>query len=408
MVGPHEAGRSGVSEGEEDVKTSEERILTTHTGALYRPRDLEELLKAKILGQPYDADLLEQRLRTAVAEVVRDQARYGVDIVNDGEFSKPSWTSYVSERLSGLEYRDRPISVESSLPGKDVEAFGDFYHHYGHIWPLEDWEIGPAGDYPVAPVVTGPIAYAGQEAIGRDIKNLKDAMEGVSAEEGFLPVVAPGSVQPVLANEYYPDDESYFGAIADCLHEEYKAIVDAGLVVSIDDAFMPYLYDLRGDWSLEDFRAWANLAVEALQAALAGIPEDRVRYHICWGSWNGPHSADVPLRDIVDLVLRIPAQAYNIESANPRHAHEYKVWEDVKLPDGKILIPGVVEHATNILDHPEVVADRIRRFADIVGRERVIAGTDCGHRGRVPRELAWAKQQAIADGAAIATTQLWP
>lgn len=387
------------------MKTSKDRILTTHTGALYRPRDLEEMLKAKITGGSYDAGRLEERLRTAVAEVVKDQATYGVDIVNDGEFSKPSWVMYVSERLSGLEYPDRP--VPSRAPGKDAAAFPDFYRHYGQVWPLDDWEIGPGGDYLATPVVTGPISYTGHSAIQRDIKNLKDAMEGVSVEEGFLPVVAPGSVQPVLANEYYKDDESYFGAIADCLHEEYKAIVESGLVVSIDDAFLPYLYDLRRDWTLQDFRAWAHLAVEALQAALAGIPEDRVRYHICWGSWNGPHSADVALRDIVDLLLRIPAQAYNIESANPRHAHEYKVWEEVKLPDGKVLIPGVVEHATNVLDHPETVADRIRRFADIVGRERVIAGTDCGHRGRVPRELAWAKQQAIADGAALATQQLW-
>ena len=214
-------------------------------------------------------------------------------------------------------------------------------------------------------------------------------------------------MQPVLANDYYPDDESYFGAIADCLHHEYKAIVDSGLVVSIDDAFLPYLYDLRRDWTMEQFRAWANLAVDALRAALRGIPEDRVRYHICWGSWNGPHSADVPLRDIVDLVLRVPAQAYNIESANARHAHEWAAWKDVKLPDDKVLIPGVVEHATNVLDHPEAVAQRIVRFADVVGRERVIAGTDCGHRGRVPRPLAWAKQQAITDGAAIASRQLW-
>ncbi len=203
------------------------------------------------------------------------------------------------------------------------------------------------------------------------------------------------------------DDESYFEAIALCLRQEYKAIVDAGLIVSIDDAFVPYLYDLRQDWTLQDFRAWANLAIDALVFALEGIPEDRVRYHICWGSWNGPHSADLPLRDFVDLVLRVPAQAYNIESANPRHAWEYEVWEDVKLPDGKILIPGVVEHVTNVLDHPETVAQRIMRYVNIVGKENVIAGTDCGHRGRITRSLAWPKQDAIKAGADLVSGRLY-
>lgn len=389
------------------MKTSQDRILTTHTGALYRPRDLEEMLKAKVNGEPYDAGALDVRLRSAVAEVVRQQAEHGVDIVNDGEFSKPSWTSYVTERLSGLDFVARPPVSAAMEAGKDASAFADFYAQYGLIWPLDDWEIGPDGDLRETPVVTGPLAYRGHDAVQRDIRNLKDAMRAVSVTEGFLPVVAPGSVQPVLANDHYPDEESYFAAIADCLREEYQAIAESGLIVSIDDAFLPYLYDLRRDWSLERFRAWANLAVEALRAALAGIPEDRVRYHICWGSWNGPHSADVALADIVDLILRVPAQAYNIESANPRHAHEWTVWQDVALPDGKILIPGVVEHATNILDHPELVAQRITRFAGVLGRERVIAGTDCGHRGRVPRALAWAKQQAITDGAALASRRLW-
>jgi 5-methyltetrahydropteroyltriglutamate--homocysteine methyltransferase len=389
------------------MKTSQDRILATHTGALYRPRDLEEMLKAKVNGLPYDPQALDERLRTAVAEVVVQQAEHGVDVVNDGEFSKPSWTSYVNERLSGLDFVARPPVLTAMQQGKDATAFADFYARYGLLWYLEEWEVGPGGDVSETPVVTGPLRYSGQDAIQRDIRNLKDAMRQVSVAEGFLPVVAPGSVQPVLANDYYPDDESYFGAIAGCLHEEYLAIVEAGLVVSIDDAFLPYLYDLRRDWTLDRFRSWANLAVDALRAALAGIPEDRVRYHTCWGSWNGPHSADVPLRDIVDLLLRVPAQAYNIESANPRHAHEWAVWQEIKLPDDKVLIPGVVEHATNVLDHPEAVAQRIRRFADVVGRERVIAGTDCGHRGRVPRSIAWAKQQAIADGAAIASRQLW-
>jgi 5-methyltetrahydropteroyltriglutamate--homocysteine methyltransferase len=387
------------------MKTSTERILTTHTGALYRPRDLEEMLKAKQNGRPYDPDALEARLRSAVSEVVKEQARYGVDVVNDGEFSKPSWAAYVQERLGGLSHRPRGDARLG--PGKDMTAFADFYERFGQVWPLESWEIGPGGDLRDVAVVTAPLTYTGIDQLRRDISNLRDAMAEVRVEEGFLPVVAPGSVQPVLANEYYRDDESYFAAIAECLRTEYTTIVESGLVVSIDDAFLPYLYDMRRDWTLQDFRSWAHLAVEALQMALEGVPEDRVRYHICWGSWNGPHSADVPLRDIVDLVLKVPAQAYNIESANARHAHEWAVWQDVKLPDDKILIPGVVEHATFVLDHPEAVAQRIERFAGVVGRERVIAGTDCGHRGRVPRSLQWPKQQAITEGAALATKRLW-
>jgi 5-methyltetrahydropteroyltriglutamate--homocysteine methyltransferase len=390
------------------MKGSTNRILTTHTGALYRPRDLEEMLRAKVHHEPYDEAALEDRLRSAVAEVVREQAEHGVDIVNDGEFSKPQWAFYVHERLGGIEYRDDGPGIGSaSAIGKDMGAFPDFYGKYGLPFYLEEWEIDGSGDQSATPVVTGPLTYRGGERLARDIQNLLDAMSEVSVEEGFLPVVAPGSVQPVLPNEYYSDDESYFEAIAQCLRQEYKAIVDAGLVVSIDDAFLPYLYDLRRDWSVEQFRAWANLAVDALIFALEGIPEDRVRYHVCWGSWNGPHSADLPLRDFIDIVLRVPAQAYNIESANPRHAWEWQVWEDVELPDDKILIPGVVEHVTNVLDHPETVAQRIMRYVDILGKERVIAGTDCGHRGRITRSLAWAKQDAITAGAALVSSRLY-
>jgi 5-methyltetrahydropteroyltriglutamate--homocysteine methyltransferase len=338
---------------------------------------------------------------------VREQAAHGVDIVNDGEFSKPQWAYYVHERLGGIEYRPTSEDVVPISFGKDATAYADFYSQFGLPFYLEDWEINGTGDQAAIPVVTGPLTYRGQDRIQRDIQNLLAAMQGVSVEEGFMPVVAPGSVQPVLANEYYHDDESYFEAIALAMREEYRAIVDAGLIVSIDDAFVPYLYDLKQDWSLADFRAWANLAIEALVFALEGIAEDRVRYHICWGSWNGPHSADLPLRDFVDLVLKVPAQAYNIESANPRHAWEYEVWQDVKLPEGKILIPGVVEHVTNVLDHPETVAQRIMRYVDIVGKENVIAGTDCGHRGRITRSLAWPKQDAIKAGADLVTSRLY-
>jgi 5-methyltetrahydropteroyltriglutamate--homocysteine methyltransferase len=393
------------------MKRSEQRILTTHTGALHRPPDLAEMLARKFQGQPYDEPALSERLVSATAEVVRAQEAVGVDVVNDGEFSKSSWYSYATERMSGFEFGDNQAALSRVFNSKDATAFADFYRdaaaNNGMLHYVSDSSTALAARSMRA-VCTGPISYTGDAIVAADIANLTAAMQGVDVEEGFLAVAAPGSIQPAIPNEYYPDDESYLVALAEALHEEYRAITDAGLLVQIDDAFMPFHYDMRADWDVPEFRAWANTSIEALNFALRGIAPERVRYHICWGSWNGPHTADIPLSEIVDLLLKVNAGAYSIEAANPRHVWEWCVWRDVPLPPGKILIPGVVEHCTNVVEHPQTVAQRIIRYAEVVGRENVIAGTDCGYYGRIHPQIAWAKQQAITDGAALATRALWP
>jgi 5-methyltetrahydropteroyltriglutamate--homocysteine methyltransferase len=393
------------------MKRSTDRILTSHTGALHMPPALQKSIVARHLGQPHDEHALDEQLREAVAGIVRRQAELGVDVVNDGEFSKSTWMGYLVERISGVQR----VPIEGApmfAASKDRAEFGQFYAEMGaQTFYYEPDEMPVLGSVIASEVVcSGPIAYTGHHALQRDIDNLKAGLEGVDVEEVFLPVVGPGSVQPYIRNEHYPDDESLFAALADALRSEYRAIVDAGFICQIDDAFLPWEWDRRlmeSDWSLEEYRRWANLAVDALNAALDGLPEDRLRYHICWGSWNGPHVTDIPLRDIVDLVLKVRAQTYSIEAANARHEWEHRVWEDVKLPDGKILMPGVIEHTTHVVEHPETVAERIMRFADVVGRENVIAGTDCGLRGRSHPQIAWAKLQVLSDGAALASQRLW-
>ncbi len=401
------------------MKRSRERILTTHAGSLVRPPEIIEVLKAEAFGEPYDQEAFAQRLRTAVVEVVRRQAEVGIDIPSDGEFGKVGWNNYVLERFSGLELRELPPGATPLGRGKDRRDFADFYAVWNQvertIWlPPEVAQAVPAtGALTARWVCTGPIGYKGHAAIQRDIANFKAALAEVGVEEGFLPVAAPGSVEASHPNEYYASDEEYLYAIADALHEEYRAIIDAGLLLQVDDAFLPYVYDWMVDRvSMDEYLAYCEQRVEALNYALRGIPEERVRYHICWGSWNGPHSTDVPLKDIVHLVLKVNAGAYSIEAANPRHAHEWKVWRDVTLPEGKVLIPGVVTHSTNIIEHPELVAERIVRFASLVGRENVIAGTDCGFSQhwnliRTHPSIQWAKLQALAEGARLATQELW-
>jgi 5-methyltetrahydropteroyltriglutamate--homocysteine methyltransferase len=393
------------------MKRSTDRILTSHTGALHMPPELQESIVPRHLGEPHDEQALDEQLRAAVAEIVRRQADLGVDVVNDGEFSKSTWMGYVVDRMSGVER----VQVEGAPlfnASKDRTEFGRFYAELGdQTFYFEPPEMRVLGATITSEVIcSGPIEYTGQDVLARDIDNLRAGLEGVDVEEVFLPVVGPGSVQPYIRNEHYPDDESLFAAIADALRHEYQAIVDAGFICQIDDAFLPWEWDRRlmeENWSLEEYRRWACLAVEALNAALDGLPEDRLRYHICWGSWNGPHISDIPLRDIVDLVLRVNAQTYSIEAANARHEWEHRVWDEVPLPDGKILMPGVIEHTTHVVEHPETVAERITRFANVVGRENVIAGTDCGLRGRAHPQIAWAKLRALSDGAALASERLW-
>lgn len=385
---------------------SQNRTLTTHVGSLIRPPKLIAILEKLYAGE--DVPDLEDVLSSAVIDVVRQQKDCGIDIISDGEFSKCyTWSQYIIERLGGFERRFlEPGASFTTIRGKDYETFKDFYDKY------EEME-GPAGlgksIKPSVLAVTGPLCYRDRE-VKTDIARFKRAIEGVDVAGAFMPVVAPASVAPSRVDEYYESDEDFLFALADELNKEYRAIVDAGFILQVDDAFMATHYDVIGDF--DSYRDWAELRVEALNRALDGVPEEHSRYHLCWGSWNGPHSNDIEIKRIIDLVLKIKAGGYAIEMANPRHEHEWVVWEDVKLPDGKVLIPGVVSHCTNVVEHPELVAERIVRLARLVGRENVIAGSDCGFAQgpfgqRVHPTIMWAKLRAITEGAMLATQALW-
>lgn len=391
---------------------STSRILTTHVGSLIRPPQLVEFLKLVEENKPYDHAAYDACLKDSVAELVRQQAEAGIDLVSDGEFSKgKNWAFYVHDRLSGITRR--PLTPEEAKDplaspggGRDHEAFPDFYAEY-------DAASGLGKRLGFRVVVNAPITYTGQAQVQRDIAHLKAAVAQVKVEGAFLPVVAPASALPGAKNEHYKDERGFLFALAEALREEYRAIVDAGLIVQIDDAFLPYMYEkLVPPMTLAQYREWAQMRIDALNHALEGLPEDRTRYHICWGSWNGPHMFDVPMKDIVDLVLQVRVGAYLFEAANPRHAHEWRIWETAKLPPGKVLIPGVISHATNVVEHPELVAERIVRLAKIVGRENVMGGTDCGFAQspfarRVHPTIMWAKLRALAEGAKIASAELW-
>ncbi|HUK59358.1 MAG TPA: cobalamin-independent methionine synthase II family protein [Stellaceae bacterium] len=391
------------------MKRSTNRILTSHAGSLPRPERLLEVNRTKIAGQGFDAKEYAARLTDAVGEIAARQAAVGVDIINDGEYGKASsgaidygaWQSYAWGRLSGWEPGEpRPAPALSIR--RERQKFKDFYRD------LDATQfISSTSSAPRPPVVRGPIRYIGQEAVKTDIANFKKALAATKAEEGFITAVAPGSFGR-RQNEYYKSEEEFLYALADALKEEYKAIVDAGFVLQIDDPGLPDNWDMANpEPKLDDYKKFARLRIDAINHALAGLPEDRVRYHICWGSWHGPHTTDVPLAYIIDLLLMVKAGAYSVEAGNVRHEHEWKIWREVKLPPGKILIPGVVSHATNVIEHPELVADRIVRFAQVVGRENVIAATDCGLGGRIHADLVWAKLEVLVEGAKLATKQLW-
>jgi 5-methyltetrahydropteroyltriglutamate--homocysteine methyltransferase len=388
------------------MKRSTDRILTTHVGSLIRPPALVEFLRAKRERQPVDETAFARCLAEAVVEVVRKQAEIGLDVISDGEFGKAiSWSQYAMNRLSGFAWRPPKPGAAAILRGADRDRFAEFYSEM-------EARDGLVGALPGAAVV-GPIAYRGNGELKRDIENFKSALRGLQVSEAFLPVAAPASVIPDRLDEFYPSYEDCQRAIGEAMRVEYRAIVDAGFLVQLDDARAAVTFDkMVPPKSFADYRKWLAGQVEVLNHAIRGIPEDRIRYHVCWGSWPGPHTTDVPIRDIVDLMLKVRAGAYVIEMANPRHAHEWRVWEDVKLPDGKILIPGVISHATNVVEHPELVAERIVRLAKLVGRENVIAGTDCGfaqapHLRRVHPEIMWAKLAALVDGARLASKELW-
>jgi 5-methyltetrahydropteroyltriglutamate--homocysteine methyltransferase len=393
-----------------------DRILTTHVGSLIRPPKLIEFWRSIEDGKPYDEAAFEACLTESIAEVVRQQAEVGIDIVSDGEFSKGlNWAFYIFKRLKGIAVR--PATAEelqdpmaSMSGGQDRRAFPEFYAEYDAATGL-----GKRLGYRV--VVNGEISYCGQNQVARDIRNitagLTTAKQQFPALAGFLPVVAPASALPGAKIEQYKDEEAYLFALAEALHKEYKAIVDAGLYVQIDDAFLPYMHErMVPPLSNAQYLRWAQMRIDALNHALRDIPEERSRYHICWGSWNGPHAFDVPLKDIIGLLLQVRTGHYSFEAANPRHAHEWRLWETVRLAPGKILIPGVISHATNIVEHPELVAERIVRLAKIVGRENVMGGTDCGFAQspfarRVHPTIMWAKLKSLVEGARIATQVLW-
>jgi 5-methyltetrahydropteroyltriglutamate--homocysteine methyltransferase len=387
------------------MKRSTARILTTHVGSLIRPPALIEFLRAQQERKPVDEAAFAACLRASVAEIVRQQAEAGIDVVSDGEFGKTiSWSQYALERLSGFERRPMKAGANPFARGADRTRFAEFYAEL-------DARDAPATQSEAACI--GPITYTGQAALQRDIDNFKAALAKSPAVDAFLPVAAPASVIPDRKNEYYASEDDCLQAIAEAMRSEYRMIVDAGFLVQLDDARTAVTFDrMVPPASFADYRDWVARYVEVVNHALEGIPEDRVRYHVCWGSWPGPHTTDVPLRDIVDLVLKMRVGAYVIEGANPRHEHEWKVWQSVKLPAGKVLIPGVISHATNIVEHPELVCERIVRLAKLVGRENIIAGTDCGFAQspmyrRVHPSIMWAKLEALAAGAQLASMELW-
>jgi 5-methyltetrahydropteroyltriglutamate--homocysteine methyltransferase len=380
------------------MKRSIDRILTTHTGSLPRPDDLTRTMFAKEEGVPVDAAALASRIRSAVGEVVGKQAEAGLDVVNDGEYSKPSYATYVKDRLRGfagtshaLQYRDLV-----DFPGMARRVFGD-----------------PGRARRKTPACTGPISVGDAEAAPTDAANLQAALPKVNAPEAFLTAASPGVISLFFRNDHYPSHEAYLFAIADAMKHEYETVAKAGFVLQVDCPDLAMGRHIQfADLSLEEFRKMARLHVAALDHALAGVPPDRARMHLCWGNYEGPHHYDVALADIIDIVFAARPRAVSFEAANPRHAHEWRVFETVRVPEGKVIVPGVIDSTTNFVEHPALVAERIGRYARLVGREHVIAGTDCGFgtwvgQAAVDPDIVWAKLASLAEGARLASRELW-
>jgi 5-methyltetrahydropteroyltriglutamate--homocysteine methyltransferase len=403
------------------MRTSRDGIITSHVGSLPRPDELIRANLAREQGTAGDERAFQRLLESSVADTVKLQRDLGVTVPNDGEFGKSmgqrvnyrAWLSYVFHRLDGFEVpaggrvdapprKARPDELVpvDLMDRRDRARFIRAYTDPDH--PIT---TGP--QRPPRPVCTGPVKYKGHAAIASDIAHFKAALAANGIQEGFMSSIGPGSACRV-GNLHYDTDEAFMFACADAMHEEYKAIVDAGLVLQIDDPSIADNWDaIVPEPTVDQYRKFTMVRIEALNQALKGLPQDRIRFHLCWGSWHGPHTTDVPMKDIVDLMLRINCQGYSFEAANVRHEHEWSVWRSTKLPDDKVILPGIVSHATNVVEHPELVAERIGRFADVVGRERVIASTDCGLGGRIHPDIAWAKLEALAQGAGIATKRLW-
>jgi 5-methyltetrahydropteroyltriglutamate--homocysteine methyltransferase len=392
------------------MKRSTDRILTSHCGSLPRPADLLMSLYAKDAGDAYDAGALARGVHNSVNAVVRKQAEIGIDVVNDGEHSKSSFAHYARARIGGIERRNEPPRYLGS-PTRDMLEFPGVYDEMRVMFAARADKLGrPRGMR--AMVCNAPIKYIGQQDLKADIENLKQATAGLDIAEAFITAISPTNLEMYMPNEYYGSDEEYLTALADAMNEEYRAIVDAGFILQIDDPRLITYYNRTPGMSLEDNRKFIALRVEMVNHALRGIPEDRVRFHTCYSVNVAPRVHDLELKDYIDLMLRIKAQTYSFEASNPRHEHEWKVWEEVGVPDGKILMPGVVSHCVYQVEHPELVAQRIERFAGVVGRERVIAGTDCGFGtsgagDEVHPDVAWAKLRALVEGASLASRRLW-
>jgi 5-methyltetrahydropteroyltriglutamate--homocysteine methyltransferase len=390
------------------MKRSTQRIRTTHTGSLPRPNELFDYMRARASGAPYDAGLFAEALKKHVADTVRKQVEAGIDVVNDGECSKPSFNHYVAERLGGFEARVPPEGLPVptgpvGLGGRDATQFPDYYENVLKNNPF-------ANTIRVPPrVCVAPIAYMGQAPLKRDIANLTSAMAAAGAEEGFLPAASP---IPFMRNEHYRTDEEYFVAYGEAMRVEYRAIHEAGLLLQIDDPRMVSSWDSMRETSLADYRGWVEKRVELINHALRGLPAERIRFHTCYGVNFGPRLSDLQLENVIDLIFRINAGAYSFEAANPRHEHEWRLFERIKVPAGKILIPGAVTHSNVMVEHPETVADRIERWARVVGRESLMVGNDCGFQStagntEIPMSVAWAKLAALGAGARIASQRLW-
>jgi 5-methyltetrahydropteroyltriglutamate--homocysteine methyltransferase len=396
------------------MRRSTKGILATHVGRLQRPDDLTEMLVKRQAGETIDEQVFGPRLKKAIADVVKQQAEAGLSVINDGEFGRISWLVYAFGRLSGFQLK--PIRSEQNrtvLQGKDRRDFSDYYAYIsaegGRTYYRSPGASGAAGGVSGhAWECTGPIKYTGQLALRAEIEGLKAALSSAQVDEGFMTSTSPSDLLLAATNSYYPSEDAYLYALADALREEYRTITDSGLILQIDDPLLPAQWDLmlesNGTW--EEYLEFAEQRIDVLNHALAGIPEDKVRYHICWGSHHGPHSTDIPMRKIIDLIFNVRAAGISFEAGNVRHEHEWQIWNDVRLPEGKILIPGVVSHSTNTIEHPELVALRIKQFAKLVGHENVIAGTDCGMGYRVHPQIAWAKLSALGEGARIATKEL--
>ena len=383
------------------MKRSANRILTTHVGSLPRPPELLRMVLAKDRGEPYDEHALHDAMQRSVRAIVRRQAEAGLDVIDDGEFGKPGFMHYVNQRLSGFE----PVREAVPSPFAASRDYRDFPEYYA---------AQPASPAKKAPhmACTGPVSYTGHALLAADIANLKAALAAVQVEEAFMPAVSPSNIEEWQRNRHYRSDEEFVFAVAEAMREEYKAIVDAGLLLQIDDPRLVTRYNVTPEASVADCRKWAEVRIEALNHALRGLPRERIRFHTCYGINIGPRVHDMELKDVVDLILRVNAGAYSFEAANPRHEHEWTVWRDVKLPEGALLIPGVITQSGVVVEHPEAVAQRLERFAGVVGRENVIAGADCGFgtfagADEIDERIVWAKLAALVQGARIASERLW-